>query len=445
LADRIVILGAGESGVGSAILARKEGFSVLVSDAGTIKPDYRQTLLERDIEFEEGGHTESRILEAATVIKSPGIPDKAPLIRLLHEKGIPVIAELEFAGRYSHAKHICITGSNGKTTTTLMTYHILKQAGLNVGLAGNIGQSYALQVAEQNFDWYVLEVSSFQLDGMYDFRADIAVLMNITPDHLDRYEYKFQNYADSKFRIIRNMRPEDHFIYCGDDPVIREEIARRQILPMKLPFGFDQVYNPGAWVEGDELHIVINNNPFNMSLFDLSMQGKHNAYNSMASGIASRVLDIRKESIRECLTDFQGVEHRIETVIKVHGIEFINDSKATNVNSTWYAMESMKGKVVWIVGGIDKGNDYSILHSLVRDKVKSIVCLGKDNSKIHQSFDNLIDTVVDADNMEEAVRTAYYLAEEGNIVLLSPCCASFDLFENYEDRGRQFKNAVRNL
>ena len=438
-------MGAGESGVGSAILARKEGFSVLVSDAGTIKPDYRQTLLERDIEFEEGGHTESRILEAATVIKSPGIPDKAPLIRLLHEKGIPVIAELEFAGRYSHAKHICITGSNGKTTTTLMTYHILKQAGLNVGLAGNIGQSYALQVAEQNFDWYVLEVSSFQLDGMYDFRADIAVLMNITPDHLDRYEYKFQNYADSKFRIIRNMRPEDHFIYCGDDPVIREEIARRQILPMKLPFGFDQVYNPGAWVEGDELHIVINNNPFNMSLFDLSMQGKHNAYNSMASGIASRVLDIRKESIRECLTDFQGVEHRIETVIKVHGIEFINDSKATNVNSTWYAMESMKGKVVWIVGGIDKGNDYSILHSLVRDKVKSIVCLGKDNSKIHQSFDNLIDTVVDADNMEEAVRTAYYLAEEGNIVLLSPCCASFDLFENYEDRGRQFKNAVRNL
>lgn len=326
-----------------------------------------------------------------------------------------------------------------------MTYHILKAAGLKVGLAGNIGQSFARQVAEQDFDFYVLEVSSFQLDGMYDFRADIAILMNITPDHLDRYEYKFQNYADSKFRIIQNMRPEDSFIYCGDDPVIQAEIAKRQIIPQKLPFGFDQVYNPGAWAEGEQLNIVINNNPFNMSIFDLSMQGKHNAYNSMASGIASRVLDIRKDTIRECLTDFQGVEHRLEPVIKVHGIEFINDSKATNVNSTWYAMESMKGKVVWIVGGVDKGNDYSILDPLVREKVKSIVCLGKDNSKIHNAFDNMIDTVVDCDNMEEAVRTAYYLAEEGNIVLLSPCCASFDLFENYEDRGRQFKDAVRNL
>jgi UDP-N-acetylmuramoylalanine--D-glutamate ligase len=445
MAEKLVILGAGESGVGSAILARKEGFDVFVSDAGSIKPDYRQTLTSMDFEFEEGGHTESRILEAHTVVKSPGIPEKAPIIRLLHENGIPVISELEFAVRYSRARHICITGSNGKTTTTLMIYHILSRAGLKVGLAGNIGQSFARQVAEEDFDYYVLEVSSFQLDGMFDFRADIAVLMNITPDHLDRYEYNFQNYVDSKFRIIRNMRPEDHFVYCGDDPVIRQELSNRSILPQQLPFGFDQVYNPGAWVENDELNIVIHNNPFNMSLFDLSMQGKHNAYNSMASGIASRVLDIRKESIRECLTDFQGVEHRLETVIKVHGIEFINDSKATNVNSTWYALESMKGKVVWIVGGIDKGNDYSILHSLVRDKVKSIVCLGKDNARIHESFDKLIDVVVDTDNMEEAVRTSYYLAEEGNIVLLSPCCASFDLFENYEDRGRQFKSAVRNL
>jgi UDP-N-acetylmuramoylalanine--D-glutamate ligase len=445
VAEKIVILGAGESGVGSAILARKEGFSVLVSDAGKIKPDYRQTLTDKGLEFEEGGHTESRMLEADTVIKSPGIPDKAPLIRLLHEKSIPVISELEFAARYSRAKHICITGSNGKTTTTLMTFHMLQTAGLNVGLAGNIGQSFARQVAEQDFDFYVLEISSFQLDGMYDFRADLAILMNITPDHLDRYDYKFQNYTDSKFRIVRNMRPEDYFIFCGDDPVIREEMQKRDIPAQKLPFGFDQVYNPGAWVEGDQLNIVINNNPFNMSLFDLSMQGRHNAYNSMASGIASRVLDIRKETIRECLTDFQGVEHRLESVIKVHGIEFINDSKATNVNSTWYAMESMKGKVVWIVGGIDKGNDYTILHSLVREKVKSIVCLGTDNSRIHESFDGLIDTIVDTDNMEEAVRTAYYLAEEGNTVLLSPCCASFDLFENYEDRGRQFKNAVRNL
>jgi UDP-N-acetylmuramoylalanine--D-glutamate ligase len=445
LADKIVILGAAESGVGSAILARKQGYDVWVSDAGKIKPEYRQILEEMNFAFEEGGHTESIILEAHTVIKSPGIPDKAPMIKLLHEKGIPVISELEFAARYTKAKLICITGANGKTTTTLMTYHILKGAGLNVGLGGNIGQSFARQVAEQDFDYYVLEISSFQLDGMYDFRADIAILMNITPDHLDRYNYNFQNYVDSKFRIIQNMRPDDYFIYCGDDPVIGEEISKRQIIPQQLPFGFDKVYNPGAWVEGDQLNIVINNNPFNMSIFDLSMQGKHNAYNSMASGIASRVLDIRKDTIRECLTDFQGVEHRLEPVIKVHGIEFINDSKATNVNSTWYAMESMKGKVVWIVGGVDKGNDYSILDPLVREKVKSIVCLGKDNSKIHNAFDNMIDTVVDCDNMEEAVRTAYYLAEEGNIVLLSPCCASFDLFENYEDRGRQFKDAVRNL
>jgi len=445
LAEKIVILGAGESGVGSAILARKEGFSVLVSDSGTIKPAFREALQDLDFEYEEGGHTESRVLEARMVIKSPGIPDQAPLIRLLHEKGIPVISELEFGFRYSHAKHICITGSNGKTTTTLMTYHILESAGLNVGLAGNIGQSYARQVAEKNYDYYVLEVSSFQLDGMYDFRADIAILMNITPDHLNRYDYNFQNYVDSKFRIIQNMRPQDYFIYCGDDPVIQQEISKRNIVPRQLPFGFDQIYNPGAWVEGEQLNFVINNNPFNMSLFDLSMQGKHNAYNSMASGIASRVLDIRKDSIRECLTDFQGVEHRLESVIKVHGIEFINDSKATNVNSTWYALESMKSKVVWIVGGTDKGNDYSILHPLVRDKVKSIVCLGVDNTKIHQSFDEIIDIVVDTVSMEEAVRTAYYLAEEGDIVLLSPCCASFDLFENYEDRGRQFKNAVRNL
>jgi UDP-N-acetylmuramoylalanine--D-glutamate ligase len=445
VAENIVILGAGESGVGSAVLARKQGYGVFVSDAGKIKPEYRQALTERELEFEEGGHSESRILGADTVIKSPGIPDKAPVIKALHAKGIPVISELEFGARYCTAKLICITGSNGKTTTTLMTHHILKGAGLNVGLAGNIGQSFALQVAERDFDHYVLEVSSFQLDGMYDFRADIAILMNITPDHLDRYDYQFQNYVDSKFRIIRNMGPDDHFIYCGDDPVIQQELQKRVIVPRQLPFGFDRVYNPGAWVEGDMLNIVINNNPFNMSIFDLSMEGKHNAYNSMASGIASRVLDIRKDTIRECLTDFQGVEHRLEPVIKVHGIEFINDSKATNVNSTWYAMESMKAKVVWIVGGVDKGNDYSILNPLVREKVKAIVCLGKDNAKIHQAFDDIVDTVVDTDSMEEAVRTSYYLAEEGDIVLLSPCCASFDLFENYEDRGRQFKNAVRNL
>ncbi len=443
--ETIAILGAGESGVGSAILAKKQGMQVLVSDAGKIKPEYQQTLEEYGIEYEAGGHTESRILAADRVVKSPGIPDKAPLIKKLHEAGIPVIAELEFAAPFTKARHICITGSNGKTTTTLMTYHILSKAGLNVGLGGNIGKSYARQVAEENFDVYVLEISSFQLDGMYDFRADIAILMNITPDHLDRYDYKFQNYIDSKFRILQNMRPEDYFIYCGDDPVTRDELSKRTIIPIQLPFGFDREYRPGAWVNQEQFNIDINNNPFNMSIFDLSMQGKHNAYNSMASGIASRVLDIRKDTIRESLTDFQGVEHRLEPVIKVHGIEFINDSKATNVNSTWYALESMKGKVVWIVGGIDKGNDYSMLYSLVREKVKAIVCLGKDNTKIHESFYNVVDTVVDTDSMEEAVRTSYYLAEMNDIVLLSPACASFDLFENYEDRGRQFKNSVRNL
>ncbi|MFH0761263.1 MAG: UDP-N-acetylmuramoyl-L-alanine--D-glutamate ligase [Bacteroidota bacterium] len=441
----IAILGAGESGVGSAILAQKAGLPAFVSDAGKIKPEYRQILVDYGIDFEEGGHSEDRILGSERVVKSPGIPEKTPLIRKLHEAGIPVISELEFAAPYSRARHICITGSNGKTTTTLLTHHILTQAGLNAGLAGNVGRSFARQVAEEKHDYYVIEISSFQLDGMFDFRADIAILMNITPDHLDRYDYKFQNYIDSKLRILQNMRPEDYFIWCGDDPVTRDEVAKRTIIPQQLPFGFDKVYKPGAWVEGDQLIIDILNNPFNMSIFDLSMQGKHNVYNSMASGIASRVLEIRKDSIRESLTDFQGVEHRLETVIKVHGIEFINDSKATNVNSTWYALESMKGKVVWIVGGIDKGNDYSMLYSLVREKVKAIVCLGKDNGKIHESFYNVIGTIVDTASMEEAVRTCYYLAEQGDIVLLSPACASFDLFENYEDRGRQFKTCVRNL
>jgi len=445
VSKKIAILGAGESGVGSAILAKKAGYAAFVSDNGSIKPEYRQTLLDHGIEFEEGGHTESRILDADSVVKSPGIPEKAPLVQKLHEAGLPVIAELEFAAPFTKARLICITGSNGKTTTTLLTHHILTRAGLRAGLAGNVGKSFARQVAEEDFEYYVIEISSFQLDGMFDFRADIAILMNITPDHLDRYDYRFPNYIDSKFRILQNMRSEDVFIWCGDDPVTREEVAKRKIIPQQLPFGFDKVYKPGAWVEGDQMIIDINNNPFNMSIFDLSMQGKHNVYNSMASGIASRVLEIRKDSIRESLTDFQGVEHRLEPVISVHGIEFINDSKATNVNSTWYALESMKGKVVWIVGGVDKGNDYSMLYSLVREKVKAIVCLGKDNSKIHQSFHNVIDTIVDTGNMDEAVRTCYYLAEQGDIVLLSPACASFDLFENYEDRGRQFKTCVRNL
>ncbi len=445
MAQRFISLGAGESGVGAAILAKKLGYEVFVSDSGSIKPEYVQLLLDYGIEFEEKGHSEQRILRADLVMKSPGIPEKVPLIKLLQKKGVPVISEIEFAGRYSKAKHICITGSNGKTTTTMLLHHILTQAGLKVGLAGNVGQSFARQVAESDFELYVLEISSFQLDGMYDFRADIAILMNITPDHLDRYEYDFQKYIDSKLRLIQNMTPDDYFIYCGDDPVIRKQLAGREILPHRLPFGFDAVYNPGAWVEEDQLNIVINNNPFNMSIFDLSLQGRHNAYNSMASGIASRVLDIRKETIRESLSDFQGVEHRLEPVIKVHGIEFVNDYKATNVKSSWYSLETMKTKVVWIVGGVDKGNDYTMLYPLLREKVKAIVCLGTDNTRIHDSFYKLIDTIVDTNNMEEAVRTAFYLAEQGDTVLLSPACASFDLFENYEDRGRQFKTAVRNL
>ena len=443
--QKVVILGAAESGVGAAILARKMGFPVFVSDFGTVKPVYRQLLDDHHIEWEEGQHSEPRMLDAHLVVKSPGIPETAPIVRKFYDQGTPVISEIEFAGRYNKARTICITGSNGKTTTTMMIYHILTKAGLHVGLAGNVGQSFALQVAERDYEVYVLEISSFQLDGMYDFKADVAILMNITPDHLDRYEYNFQKYIDSKFRILQNMTSEDHFIYCGDDEVICREVAKRHILPQTYAFGFNRQYNPGAWVEGDQLHFLLTNTQFNMSIFDLSMQGKHNAHNSMAAGIASRVVEIRKETIRESLSDFQGVEHRLEPVIKVHGIEFINDSKATNVNSTWYALETMRSKVIWVVGGVDKGNDYQMLYPLVKEKVKAIVCLGKDNTKLHDVFDDLIETVVDTESMEEAVRTAYYLSQEGDTVLLSPACASFDLFENYEDRGRQFKTAVRNL
>lgn len=439
------ILGAGESGAGAAFLAKKEGYAVFVSDLGKIKETYKQQLDEMGVEWEEGRHSQERILNSDLVVKSPGIPDTAPLILALQEQKIPVLSEIEFASRYSAAKMICITGSNGKTTTTLLLYHILKKAGLNVGLAGNVGKSFARQVAEESFDYYVIELSSFQLDGMYDFRAHIAILLNITPDHLDRYAYQFQNYVDSKFRILQNMTPADHFIYYADDAVIAAELSKRVLIPQRHPFGFTGPYVNGAWISENNLIIRTHPKDFNMSIFDLSLQGKHNAQNSMAAGIAARVLDIRKETIRESLSDFQGVEHRLEPVIKVHGIEFINDSKATNVNSSWYALETMRNEVVWIAGGIDKGNDYSILYPLIKEKVKAIVCLGKDNTKLHNSFDDLIDTVVDADDMQDAVRTAYYLSKKGYQVLLSPACASFDLFDNYEDRGRQFKEAVRNL
>ena len=441
----MAILGSGESGVGAAILGKKQGYAVFVSDLGKIKPNYKKVLSENEIEFEEALHSEEKILAAEVVVKSPGIPDDAPLVKKIREKGIPVISEIEFAGSYSKAKHICITGSNGKTTTALLVYHILKNAGLNVGPAGNVGRSFAWQVANENFDVYVLELSSFQLDGMYDFKADVAVLLNITPDHLDRYNHNMEEYIASKFRIIRNQTENDVFIYCADDEVIQNEIKTKQIVAVAAPFSFKRPENPGAGTEGEKLIINFNQKQFSMSILDLSLQGKHNTYNSMAAGIASMVFEIRNEQLRESLSDFKGVEHRLEHFLKVHGIEFVNDSKATNVNSTWYALESINKPIVWIAGGIDKGNDYSMLSNLVKEKVKAIVCLGKNNSKIHTAFNKEAKNIVDASSMEEAVKAAYYLARNGDTVLLSPACASFDLFENYEDRGNQFKNEVRNL
>jgi UDP-N-acetylmuramoylalanine--D-glutamate ligase len=445
MSKRLVILGGGESGVGSAILGLREGFDVFLSDLGSIKEKYRTILEQYGIPSEEMRHSEEIILKADLIIKSPGIPEKAVIMKLIRQKGIPVISEIEFAGRYTTAKKICITGSNGKTTTTLLIWHLLKKAGLNAGLAGNVGKSFAWQVAEENFDYYVIELSSFQLDDMYDFKADVAVLMNITPDHLDRYDYRMENYVDSKFRIIRNQTENDWFIYCADDPVIMEELKKRQPMSRCIPFSLNAVPAEGAGIQNDTLCINLNQNQFSMSILDLALQGKHNAYNSMAAAISGMVLEIRNERIRESLTDFQGVEHRLERFLKVHGIEFINDSKATNVNSTWYALESMTHPVVWIAGGIDKGNDYTMLVDLVREKVKAIVCLGVDNSKIHKAFDGIVRNIVDTISMAEAVKSAYYLARNGDIVLLSPACASFDLFENYEDRGRQFKQEVRNL
>jgi UDP-N-acetylmuramoylalanine--D-glutamate ligase len=421
------------------------GFEVFLSDLGAIKNEYKVILQQYGLKFEELQHTESLILDATLVMKSPGIPDKAPIVVKLRKMHIPVISEIEFGGRYTTAKTICITGSNGKTTTTLLTYELLKRAGLNVGLAGNIGKSFALQVAEENYDYYVIELSSFQLDGMYDFRADIAVLLNITPDHLDRYDYSMQNYTDSKMRITQNQREEDWFVYCADDPVIQEELAKRTIMAQKVPVSILQVLHQGGWLENEKINLNVKNNTFDMTIYDLALQGKHNLYNSMAAGISGSILNLRKEGIRECLSDFQGVEHRLERFLRVHHIEFINDSKATNVNSVWYALESMQTPVIWIVGGVDKGNDYSVLFDLVKEKVKAIICLGIDNNKIITAFDGMVKEIVDTKSMEEAVRSAYFLAEKGDAVLLSPACASFDLFKNYEERGRQFKDAVRNL
>ncbi len=444
--ERIVILGAGESGTGAAILARQKGYDVFVSDAGKIKPFYRNLLDEYHVIYESGGHSERLILNASEVIKSPGIPESVPIMKLLRKKGIRIISEIEFAGRYTNAKKICITGSNGKTTTTSLIHHMMRKAGLNVGIAGNVGRSFAFQVAVEGYDYYVLELSSFQLDGMYEFKADIAILLNITPDHLDRYDYNFQNYVDSKFRVSQNLTEDEYFVFCSDDEITIKELEKIVLKAEQLPFAYHKKENDVAWVANDEeMHIEFDDVDFSMSVEELSLKGRHNTYNSMAAGIAGNVLKIRNDVIREALMDFQGVEHRLENVLKVHGINFINDSKATNVNSTWYALESVNGKTIWIVGGVDKGNDYSELYNLVENKVKAIVCLGKDNDRVIKAFSGKVESIVESKNMEEAVKAAYYLARDGETVLLSPACASFDLFESFEDRGRQFKVAVRGL
>ena len=442
---KIVVLGAAESGVGTAILAQKQGYDVFVSDFGAISAKYKKELTDRNIRFEEGQHSQEIIFAANEVVKSPGIPDKASIIVGLKERNINVISEIEFAARFTNAKMICITGTNGKTTTTLLTYHILQKAGLNVGLGGNVGKSFARQVAEENYDYYVLELSSFQLDGCYEFKADVAILTNITPDHLDRYEYNLQNYVDSKFRILQNQGPADAFIFCADDEITMQEISKREFKMQCLPFSIMQKEGMSAYTENNNLIIQTHNQTLTMSIQDLALQGKHNLYNSMASGIASRILEIRKEVVRESFSDFENIEHRLEFVNSVHGIDFINDSKATNVNSTWYALESLQSPIIWIAGGVDKGNDYSMLTELVQNRVKALVCLGTDNKKLIKAFKEIVPVIVEASSAEEAVQTAYRLGKKGDTVLLSPCCASFDLFENYEDRGRQFKAAVRSL
>ena len=442
---KAVILGGGESGVGAAVLAKVKDFDTFLSDSGMLKDTFRDQLVKWDIPFEEGGHTPEKILDADLVIKSPGIPETAPLIVRLREQGTPVISEIEFAGYYDTARKICITGSNGKTTTTSLIYYLLKNAGLDVGLGGNIGQSYAMQVATAHHDIYVLELSSFQLDGMYDFKADIAVLMNITPDHLDRYDHCFQNYINAKFRITRNMRPEDCFIFCSDDEVTIGELNKIVLQAQKLPFTQQGRVEEGAWLDDDTLRVSYHGDEFDILVDDLALKGKHNVYNSMAAAITGKIMNVTNETIRQSLTTFEGVEHRMEKVLSVGGVLYVNDSKATNVNSTWYALESVKTPIVLILGGTDKGNDYAPLFDLVREKVKAIVCLGVDNKKIHDSFRDIVPTICDTLSAEECVKKCAELAVPGDTVLLSPCCASFDLFKNYEDRGRQFKAAVRNL
>jgi UDP-N-acetylmuramoylalanine--D-glutamate ligase len=444
--DRIVILGGGESGVGAAILAQLKGFDVFLSDNGKLSDENRFRLKNYGIAFEERGHNRELIMNANEIIKSPGISEHVPIMREIRSQEIPVISEIEFAGRYCTAKKICITGSNGKTTTASLIYFLLKNAGLNVGLGGNIGRSYAYQVALEKFDYYVLELSSFQLDDMYNFKADIAVLLNITPDHLDRYNYNFQNYINSKFRITQNMRKEDCFIFCSDDEITMGNLRKIVIKTKMLPISQTELIEKnGAWIIGDKLVANYDDSEFEILINDLSLNGRHNVYNSMATAVAGKILDINNSVIRDSLAGFKGIEHRLEKAGKVCGIEFINDSKATNVNSTWYALESMQGRTVWIVGGTDKGNDYSSLYALVKEKVKAIVCLGVDNRKLLNNFENMTPVIIETRSAKEAVRKSFELSEAGDTVLLSPACASFDLFENYEDRGKQFKKAVEDL
>ncbi|MBO9572811.1 MAG: UDP-N-acetylmuramoyl-L-alanine--D-glutamate ligase [Chitinophagaceae bacterium] len=444
---RLVILGAGESGVGAALLGQQKGYDVFVSDGSAIKEKYRKELEENNIRFEEKGHTEELILNADEVMKSPGIPDKAEIVKKIRSKNIPVISEIEFAYRYKgKSKIVGITGSNGKTTTTSLIYHIFKEAGLDCALVGNIGYSIAKQVKEDPKEWYVAEISSFQLDDIKDFRPDVAVLTNITEDHLDRYDYKFENYIASKFRIAMNQTNEDYFIYCEDDPVIDQYLKKHSLNTNLLPFTMHRELNRGAFIMNEQMTVkTTTEEKMQMSVYDFTLKGKHNQYNTMAAGLAASIVGIRKSKIREAVQSFESLEHRMEFVVTIRGVDFINDSKATNVNSTWYALESMTKPTVLILGGVDKGNDYSMLLDLVKEKVKAIVCLGVDNSKIHAAFQNDINTIIDTASADEAVKEAYKLAEPGDVILLSPACASFDLFNNYEDRGDQFKKAVRNL
>ncbi len=442
---RLVVLGGGESGVGTAILGKQKGYEVFVSDKGKIKEKYKNVLEHFEIDWEEEKHTESKILNADVVMKSPGIPDKVPLVVQLRQNSIPVISEIEFAAKYTDATIVAITGSNGKTTTTMLTDYVFEQAGLNVGMAGNIGDSFAKMVAENNFDYYVLEISSFQLDGIDTFKPHIAILTNITPDHLDRYDYKFENYIASKFRITKNQDEEDYFIYDSDDDVIVDWLKKHPIKSKLLPFSIQKELDEGAYLKNEHIRITTTNDTIEMTTDTLALEGKHNLKNTMAAATAAKLVGIRKETIRQSIENFQGAPHRLEKVLKIQHVQYINDSKATNVNSVFYALDSIKTPIVWIVGGVDKGNDYRELMPLVREKVKAIICLGTDNSKIKDFFGNVVELMVETFAMEEAVKVAYKIAERGDTVLLSPACASFDLFENYEDRGNQFKAAIRNL